>query len=264
MKTRKVRVRRGLSVGAALGWMLLTLAAWAALVLLRGDPVQAVLEARDERRVRERVDMEALAVYAVRTASCDSQQAARSEAARLSARGAAGYILAGETQHVLCAGYETQTQAESVRDRLREEEGMACDVVGLVSSGVSFYVTATPSQIEALTECEGRLRAAEGLLGALPLALDGGESSRAQVLDALMEEQRRLEAAASALENAVGSGEEAVCGPLLELSGEAIEDLWSLRADSGALPDMLFSGRLKEAFLRLRIGHIDWLETLGG
>lgn len=264
VKTRMVRVRRRLPVRRVLCLMALTCAAYVGLVAFHGDPVQAVLDRREEQRVRQSVSFEDMQLYAVRTAVCNSQQAARIEAARHIPRGAAGYVLHQEMWHVLCAGYETETQAEGVSSRLSGEEDMACDVLGLIAEGVSFYVTATPTQADALVSCESRLREAEALCAAVSLSLDSGESGRAQVLAALREESELLKKAVSSLEKAAGEEDHAVCTPLVDLSRNALDILDRLCVQSGELSDVLFSGRLKEAFLHLKIDHILWLETLGG
>lgn len=264
MKIRMVRVRRRLPIGRVLLLMAATCAAYACLMLLRGDPVQEMLDRQQEKRVRQSVSFEGMQLYAVRTAVCNSQQTARIEAARYIARGAAGYVMHRDMWHVLCAGYETQVQAESVCSRLSGEEDMACDVLGLIADGVSFYLTATPTQADALISCEERLRETEVLLGAISLSLDGGEIGRGQVTAALDEQSGLLKQAASELEQAAGEEDHAVCAPLIELADKALDRLDALCEAGDELKDVLFSGRLKEAFLHLRIEHILWLETLGG
>ena len=92
------------------------LAAFVFFIARRGDPVEAILSARDAERVRTDVVFEGVELHAVRTAVCDSEQAARVEAARFVPRGAAGYVLHRETWHVLCSGYETAEDAAAVRD----------------------------------------------------------------------------------------------------------------------------------------------------
>ena len=156
--TRMVRVRRRRpAVRRAVILLLITLCAYLYMIALRGDPVQAILDARDEERVRREVALDGLEIHAVRTAVCDSAETARVEAARYIPRGAAGYMLQEETWHILCAGYETEAQAKTVRDRLRAEENIACDVLGLVAEKVSVYVTAAPSQIDALIASKPRI-----------------------------------------------------------------------------------------------------------
>lgn len=264
VKTRMVRVRRRRpAVRRAVVLLLITLCAYLYMFALRGDPVQAILDARDEERVRREVSFDSLEIHAVRTAVCDSEETARVEAARYIPRGAAGYMLQEETWHILCAGYETEAQAKTVRDRLRAEENIACDVLGLVADKVSIYVTAAPSQIDALIACERRLRETETLLGALSLAADDGETPRSQIASAIEEAASLLDGALSDFKAAAGEGDETVCAPLQDMAGYAVTVLEKLAGEYGALGDTLFSGRVKDAFIRLRVAHIFWLDSLG-
>ncbi len=170
MKTRMVRVRRVEPVRRAAALFLLALGAFVWLTARRGDPVAAILSARDAERTAAQVVFDPLALHAVRTAVCDSEAAARVEAARYASRGAAGFILRREVWHVLAAGYDTAEEADAVRDGLREKEGMSCDTVSLVCGPARLRVTATAEQTAALTGCEAALRdrgrAGEAALGA--------------------------------------------------------------------------------------------------
>ena len=265
MKTRMVRVRRRRpAVRRAVCLLILTLCAYLYMVAMRGDPVQAILDARDEQRVRREIAFDALEIHAVRTAECDSQETARVEAARYIPRGAAGYMLHEGKWHILCAGYETEAQAKTVRDRLRAEENIACDTLGLSAEKAVLYVTAGPSQIDALIECERRLRETETLLGALSLAADGDETARSQIASAIDEAASLLGGALADFHAAAGEGDETVCAPLQDMAKYALTVLQKLSGDYGALSDTLFSSRLKDAFLRIRIAHIFWLDALSG
>ena len=153
--------------------------------------------------------------------------------------------------------------AASLRDRLRAEENIACDVLGLVAEKVSVYVTAAPSQIDALIACERRLRETETLLGALSLAVDDGETPRSQIISAVEEAASLLESALSDFRAAAGEGDETVCAPLQDMAGYAVTVLEKLGGEYSALGDTLFSGRVKDAFIRLRVAHIFWLDSLG-
>ncbi len=263
MKTRMVRVRRRRpAVRRAVLLLLAALCAYLYMMASGEDPVQAILDARNEARVRREVVFEGLELHAVRTAVCDSEETARVEAARYIPRGAAGYMLRAETWHILCAGYETEAQAKTVRDRLRTEENIACDVLGLVAEKASVYVTAAPTQIDALIACERRLRETETLLGALSLTVDDGETPRAQIVSAIGEAASLLDGALTDFKAAVGEGDEAVCAPLQDMAEYAVTVMGKLTDDYGALGDTLFSGRVKDSFIRLRVAHTFWLDSL--
>lgn len=265
MKTRLVRVRRAAPARRAAALLVLTLSAFGWLLLRRGDPVTALLSARDAERMTSDVVFSELALYAVRTAVCDSEAAARVEAARYVPRGAAGYVLHREVWHVLAAGYGTAEEAERVRDSLRAEEGMSCDTVSLVCDRVRVRVTATAEQTAALAECEKTLRESAALVASLSRAVDRAETPVSQAIGALKTQRENLEAARVRLAQAVGDAPDAlVCAPLLELAAEGVRGLDSLTVDHATLPDVLFSGRMKALFLALRVAEIDYMASLGG
>jgi len=260
-----VRVRRAAPARRIVALLVLTLAAFLWLSLRRGDPVDAILSARDAERTRVGVTFDALELHAVRTAVCDSEEAARVEAARYMPRGAAGYVLRREAWHVLACGYETAAEAERVRDHLREAEGMTCDAVSLVCEPVRLRVTATAEQTEALTACEEKLRGTATLVGALSGAIDRGDASVSQALGVLKSQREQLCAARKRLESAAGERIDAVvCGPLAAMARQAEEGLDALTGDGSMLPDTLFSGRMKALFLALRVAEIEYLSRLGG
>ena len=265
MKTRLVRVRRTAPARRAAALLILALAALFVLTARRGDPVRAILSARDAERVTTEVAFEALSLHAVRTAVCDSEAAARVEAARYAPRGAAGYVLHREVWHVLAAGYESAGEADAVRDNLRDREGMSCDTVSLVCGRVRLRVTATAAQTQALVACERALRESAVLAAALSRSVDKGETAVSQAIGALKAQLGALEEARSKLAAAVGEAADArVVGPLLALAEAAEAGLKRLTGEQATLPDVLFSGRMKALFLAMRAGEIDYLASLGG
>ena len=265
MKTRMVRVRRAAPVRRLTALLVLALAAFLWVSLRRGDPVAAILSARDAERVTSDVVFQALSLHAVRTAVCDSEEAARVEAARYAPRGAAGYVLRREEWHVLAAGYDTAEEADAVRGRLRAEEGMTCDTVSLVCGPVRIRVTATAEQTAALTGCEKALRETAGLTAALSRAVDGGDTAVSQAIGALKAQRAALEEARTRLVSAAGEApDDRVCGPLLAMAAEAVNKLDHLTGAQATLPAVLFSGRMKALFLALRVAQIDYLAALGG
>ena len=265
MKTRMVRVRRRQPARRVVLLLALTLAAFVYLAARRGDPVRAILDAQSAQRVRTDVVFDGLALHAVRTAACDSEEAARVEAARYVSRGAAGYVLRREVWHVLAAGYETAAEAEAVRNSLRESEGMNCDTVSLICGPVRLRVTATPEQTAALAACEDKLRETVALIGSLSYAIDRGDAAVPQAIGVLKAQAEAMAAARDKLDSATGgTPDPAVCAPLLALAKNAEKGLEKLTGENATLPDVLFSGRMKALFLALRAGQIDYLANLGG
>lgn len=244
---------------------LVTLAAFVFFIARRGDPVEAILSARDAERVRTDVVFEGIELHAVRTAVCDSEQAARVEAARFVPRGAAGYVLHRETWHVLCSGYETAEDAAAVRDHLQKAEGMSCDMVSLVCDSVRLRVTATKEQTEALVACEKKLRETVALVGALSYAIDGGEASVSQAIGVMKSQREAMSEACGRFLTAAGESlDDAVCRPLAALSEDAVKGLNALEGEATSLNGTLFSGRMKALFLALRVKQIEFIASLGG
>ena len=265
MKTRLVRVRRRAPVRRAAALFFLTLAAMAWFTARRGDPVRAILSERDAGRVTTDVVFPGLALHAVRTAVCDSEAAARVEAARYAPRGAAGYVLHREVWHVLAAGYETAEEADAVRDNLRENEGMNCDTVSLVCGPVRVRATATAAQTDALVSCEKAIRESAALVASLSRAVDKGETAVPQAIGVLKAQREALDEARARLKAATGETADArVVAPLLNLAEEAEKGLKSLTGEQATLPDVLFSGRMKALFLSMRANEIDYMASLGG
>ena len=266
MRTRMVRVRRrGKPVKRMIVLFALTLAAYLFVSFRQGDPVAAVIGAKESGRARTQVVFGALELHAVRTAACDSEESARVEAARYIPRGAAGYIHKDETWHIFCAGYERETDARKVCGQLNETEKMNCDTISMISSAVTLNVTATKEQTEALIACDSALRTTVTLIGSLSYALDSGDASVSQAISVLTEQRDAMNGALRHFSAATGEVfDGVVCAPLVSLMLEASEGMDYLLKDCAELPAVLFSGRMKHLFLQLRIGQIDYLASLGG
>ncbi len=97
--------------------------------------------------VTREIDLPSISCYMLQMGAFESKENAEKLANDIKDQGAAGYVYQdSERFRVLASGYGSESDAKSVRDRLKDE-GHDCTVFNLAASGASFRVTATEAQL---------------------------------------------------------------------------------------------------------------------
>lgn len=263
----RVRVRR--DHPGALTWTIAMVLTMLAVYLITlggrtGEPSAPVSSQKDTAtRVTEELSFEGIDLACVSFGTFETAQEARVEAARFTARGAAGYILEDGGFSVLAAGYEDAQDAQRVADSLSESEDIPCAVCREEASGVRLRITATQEQIQAITGADAALRRHARDLRELALMLDRSETqpSSACTLIAVMAGQ--LTGTLTELRAIPGGQESPVVRGLIALAEHTQAALSLLSTENSDSP-LSLSGKIKYNHIETTLLHIDYLNTLNG
>lgn len=271
MRSRLVRVRRkhARSMQLALLFFMLSLAiylfSWATRApITQTEPVSAPgATLAPTGRVQQQMQFEKLSCYLVELGRYDTPEQARIEAARYVRRGAAGYVRQdGEAYQVIGALYETQEQAEKIAARLTESEELTCRVIELTSQPIALRVTATQTQIDALSRTERCLREISQQMVQLGYQLDAGSLDIAGAIEQLQDLRTQATLHCQSLERAIGDDPNPIARDMLAQAltlSQSLEDRIA-GSDTTALS---FSAKIKYNTITVRQRHIDFLNSLG-
>lgn len=109
--------------------------------------------------------------YTIQLGAYAGLDAARSQAAAYTGRGAAGYILEDDKFRVLASAYTTQEDAMTIQQRL-ESQGISAYIYILQTDEVELRITATADQQIAIQNIFSFVEGAMQEIGACSLALD--------------------------------------------------------------------------------------------
>lgn len=211
------------------------------------------------RTVTREVAMPTMEHYALQMGVFSSLENAEAMAEQLRAKGAAGFIIEdGSRYRVLASVYSSESDALSVRDRLRSSD-TDCTLFTLQSPGIAFSVTATETQTSAIEtafaaygEVLTQLEAAIIEFDQTQPAVNDGKEAVADIADALNAAIAPL--AAESEENEVLSkvytSAVAVAGKLLAL------------VDSDAQTVIAFSSEMKYTHIWITNEYIQMIDRM--
>ncbi len=140
-------------------------------------------------------------------------ESAEQQAKQFIQRGAAGYILQDDRYRVIAAAYTTREDAEIIKARLQEVQGVDTYIYHLSTEEVELSVTAAAAQIQALSEGFDVLRSALTELGRLSTELDKQQIDGSAVILRAQDMRQRVRESAGTLENVLShSNSEVVVG----------------------------------------------------
>ncbi len=265
MRTRLVRVRRR---GRTLWWAILFLIAAMALYVRVSLPMLRQLRdgadmqtvGHGERVTRE-ISIDALSAYLISFGVYDSTPSAQIEAARYVSRGAAGYVLEGESRQVIGSGYEEEEEARQVCAMLREREGIAASVVSLSAPAVTMRMTAGSAQIEAFLDAEQTVRACAPALLQLSFSVDRGEASAYQAGQVIRTHRGKVDDALQTLRAQCAEQPNAFFNDLMLLMEDMLSQMDKMQKETGV---MALSSRLKYFYIDARVRQIRWMNDISG
>lgn len=239
------------------------LAYCAYLTTMPAPVMQAVTAAGDNSpRITREITLPARNIYAACLGRYDNEMDARIEAARLTARGAAGIVRADDGGYaVLGAMYDTQGDAGSVCRRLSREEDIDATVLVCVSAALKLRVTASETQLIAMESALSLLESIPGELNELSYQLDGGRmaADTARALISVM--YTDVSNADAGLKAAARGTGDRFCLALCDLTDGLRIALEHMCAPDG--PDgLMLSSEMKNVAMRARLGVMDMMEIL--
>lgn len=272
MRGRMVRVRRRhvRSMRLAMALLAISLMIYACSYAARQFSPERAAEAVQEPKqavpvadqLTKEVRFEPLSSYLVELAEEPSAESARIEAARYTRRGAAGYILQdGDTFRVIGAVYTDKAGADAVAARLLGAEKIAAKVVSAQGPASALRVTASQTQIDALTQGEASLRSLTDQLIALGQALDAGKSTSEQAAQQIQLIHAEAQLRLRALERAVGADEHPILRSLMLLL-QQLSDATGEGMTGRDESTLSFSAKIKYNSITMRLRHIEFLDGL--
>ena len=208
-------------------------------------------------RITQTVTMQALSGTALQMDVCETPLIARISAARLTDRGSAGYVLAGERYRVLAIMLDTEAEALQMQQKLAQS-GVQTELCPCSGQELTMKVTADAGQIRALTKAVHAVDMAAVQPGRIAMQLDAGEidAEYARGLMAMLVSD--LETAQQNFAEAEPSGlpAEALNG----LMRRAVAALQPLTADS--VPAAQLTGRMRCAGLSVWFAREDWIQSM--
>jgi hypothetical protein len=216
----------------------------------------------DSPRVTREITLPSRKLYAACLGRYDSETTARVEAARLTARGAAGCVRADDGEFaVLGAVYDTQGDAGSVCRRISREEGMDATVLHCAADALKLRVTAGETQLTAMENAISMLERTPSELSELSYQLDSGEmaADTARALISVM--YTSAAEVATGLETAARGTSDRFCLALCHLTDEICAALEHMCAPDGP-EGLALSSEMKNAAISARLGVMDMMEKL--
>ena len=203
-----------------------------------------------------------LSVSLVVLSRAGDEAAARIEAARYVARGAAGYILPGSGEYLIVgACYDSADEAAKVMKKLSEEEKSSASIATREAEGLTVRLTGARAQADALIGAEKALREATGAMGEAAFSLDAGTTQLSGAREALLTARAEAKKARETLVKATGSQQnEASQGIAALLS--ALEDACSTMLFDAQTSPLFFSSQMKYNTIDLRLRQIDFINRL--
>lgn len=259
----RVRVRRDRP--SALSWSIALavtmMAVW--LITLNVPGAEPAENATADVRVTREVDFEGLTVWFADLGAYPDEWQARVAAANYTGRGAAGVVCAHEDgYHVLGAGYELESDAKRIAERLGSQEGVAANVLAKSAGTVSLRITAPESDVEAIIGADIMLRQQLKQFNTLALQVDRNEISFASARTLARVAASEVRSARKRLQKISGGEEQPVCAALIGQL-QAMEDNLSI-VTSGLKTGAELSGQLRCCHVDGALRLIGFLNTLGG
>jgi len=257
---KRVRVRRDHPYAPA--WTLVMLLAALTMYLVTeglSSPGQRAVSAPVEQVTWE---IPPLTVSLIVLARAGDEAAARIEAARYVARGAAGYILPGSSEYLIVgAGYDSADEAAKVMKKLGEEEKMTASIATREAPALTVRLTGSRAQVDALIGAEKALKDAAFSLGEAAFSLDAGTLQLSGAREALLSARADARKAREALVKAAGSQPNQASEGLTLLLSQ-LEDACSTMLFDAQTSPLFFSSQMKYNHIDLRLRHIDYINRL--
>jgi len=201
---------------------------------------------KDAARLEDDIALTGRAWYALQLGAFTQENAAWQLSQEFIPRGAAGYVCREkDIYRVFAAAYPTRAEAQSVQTRL-SEQGVTTYIQSIHEPAVTLRAQGNEKQVRAVREALNYLDALSTKLYTLSCALDAGEMSQPDALEALRSECATCLALKSSLSKAFDGEEADAVAPLGALLGD-------LSSEGEALQNSASAARLGAALKRCQL-----------
>ena len=130
----------------------------------------------DTTKAEKTITISGYTDYMIQMGAYSTQENASTDASTLKARGAAGYIVAGDKYRLIAASYQSKESAESVKTSLSSKDGLDSLVYEYSVPKLEFKITATQQQITTIEAMFNDYIKLKNNLGDLAISVDKSEA----------------------------------------------------------------------------------------
>lgn len=210
------------------------------------EPSASASSGDEDETVTDELEMSGLTLYALQAGVFDSEANAQELADTLREQGGAGYIRASDDYRVYVSAYETEEEADNVKERLESEESLSCKVREITSEKLSMKITAPAAAVESAKTALTLAGQLEGKLCELSLSLDKSEISASKALESITELSDYVESAKVKFDESTAGADSPVYKAISEYLGGVAKLVDNLLKDDTAAK---LSPELKYAYL---------------
>ncbi len=171
--------------------------------------------------------------YMIQLGAYSTSDAAAAQAKLYTGRGAAGYMLEDDKFRVLAAAYDTRDDAEVIKARLKDVQGLDTYVYHVTTDELELSVTAASGQVQALREGFDVVLLAMREMGRLSTELDKQRMDGADIIQAAQALRLEAQDRQRALEERLGGNASAIVrglGDLLTMTDRGLEAICAQNA----------------------------------
>ena len=190
-------------------------------------------------------------IYALQAGIFADEANANALATTLSGQGGAGYVLADtEGYRVLIAGYQTEGEAESVKNQLKSEQQMETKQYAITSAETKFRITADTATIASVQAAmEGAMEYQEALLP-LSISLDKGETKAEDAKTQIAQLREKAENMKKTVDEIASSTDNKTIKSISQFYGETVT---ALQGVGEGLGDIELSAKIKYTYLAIGV-----------
>ncbi len=197
-------------------------------------------------------------IYALQTGVFEQQENAESMALDAKNKGGAGYILEDEGMRVLLAAYETEQEANTVKQNLESSQEMQTALYEISSRELEFIVEGTSEEISAMQKAISDFETLHGDMYDLILAYDKGEKQESEVKLELAELKQRISGSKKTVDEMTNGVDNSIMNEFVTMLGRMEDNLASLELVAG----IELSSGLKYAYIGFSVWRSDMVEAV--
>lgn len=198
--------------------------------------------------------------YTIQLGAYAGLDAARSQAAAYTGRGAAGYILEDDKFRVLASAYTTQEDAAIIQKRLGDQ-GVPAYIYILSTDEIELRITATEDQQIAIQNIFSFVEGAMQEIGACSLALDKQEMTPEAVVSRMQTLFDQGESLKKKLSRLVPGGADGVVDGLMELLGTTQNAISSVKSQNSQ-DALAMASRIKYNYLDVLCNYVRFNQSI--
>lgn len=215
----------------------------------------------DTSKVNDTLKANALSLYTIQMGAFTEEENAKAFSGELKARGGAGYIYNDGFYRVMAIGFQSEEDANKVKDELIAND-MEASIYKLVTSGADMQITATEENVDIVRSAYEIWEEKYRMLEQIIVDLDSGAITLLEALDRISSIKSEMELKKERLQeiNANQSNNEILDG-LVKLYDNSCLSLERIKSKS--FNDMVaISSEIKYTYIEMLMHYKDYMEQI--